>query len=69
MLRDVMSAASLSFFAEVSLVLFMGVFVALAVYLFVTRGSAHWEAARYLPLDDDLPQGDRTGDASGGGES
>ena len=58
MLRDIMSAAGLSFYAEVSLVLFVLVFLLLVVYLFVTRGSPHWERARYMPLEDELPRED-----------
>jgi cbb3-type cytochrome oxidase subunit 3 len=68
-LRDIMSAAGLSFFAQVSLVLFVLVFVALAFYLFATRGSPQWEKARYLPLDDDHPQQDRPVDSRDGGGS
>ncbi len=69
MLRDIMSAAGLSLFAQVSLILFFVVFVALLFYLFATRGSPHWERARYLPLDDDHPQPGHAPDSRGGGDS
>ncbi len=68
-LRDIMGAAGLSIFAKVGLVLFVVVFVALVLYLFVTRGSPHWERARYLPLEDDSPQPDRPMDSRDGGGS
>ena len=67
MLRDIMSAAGLSFFAEVGLVVFFLMFVALVVFLFATRGSPHWEAARRMPLDDDREAS--PGNPEGGGKS
>jgi cbb3-type cytochrome oxidase subunit 3 len=66
-LRDIMSAAGLSFFAEVSLVCFFAAFIALVVFLFVTRGSPYWEAARRMPLDDDREAS--PDDPEGGGKS
>jgi len=69
MLRDIMGAAGLSIFAQVSLILFFLVFLGLVLYLFARRGSAHWEQARYLPLHDDDPQQGRSIDSSDGGPS
>jgi cbb3-type cytochrome oxidase subunit 3 len=50
-LTDIMSAAGLSFYAEVALLIFLGVFVGIALDVF--RSSRRHEAARFLPLDDD----------------
>jgi cbb3-type cytochrome oxidase subunit 3 len=48
-LSDVMSAANLAAYAEVALLIFFLVFVAVIVY--VLRGRKEWQRARYLPLD------------------
>jgi cbb3-type cytochrome oxidase subunit 3 len=51
-LSDVMSAANgLSFYAEVALVIFLGVF--LGVVFDLLRGGQRHEAMRLLPLDDE----------------
>ncbi len=47
-LSDVVSALHLSFFAEVPLVIFFGVFI--GVLLHVMRSREHFEEARLLPL-------------------
>jgi hypothetical protein len=53
-LSDVMSAATgLSAYAEVALVIFLGVFLGVAIDLFCA-GRRH-EAMRLLPLSDPLP--------------
>ena len=51
-LSDIMSAAGLSIYAEIALVIFLAVFVAIVVRTFApSRRRAMDEAAR-LPLDD-----------------
>lgn len=50
-LSDVMSAAGLSVYAEVALVIFMGVFLGVACHLFLARRQ--YEGLRFLPLDDE----------------
>ena len=52
-LSDIMGAAGYSVYAEVALVVFFLAFIALAAYLYFTRGAPHWEAARRLPLESD----------------
>ncbi len=49
-LSDVMSAAGLSIYAEVALVIFMGVFLGVACHLLFARGR--YEGLRFLPLED-----------------
>lgn len=51
-LSDIMSAMALSSYAEVALVIFMIVFMAVALRLLSKRHEAQWNAARYMPLDD-----------------
>ena len=55
-LTDIMSAAGLTTWVEVALVIFLTVFVAIAVYVFAVRKRGRWERARYMPLEDDVPQ-------------
>jgi len=50
-LSDVMSATGLSAYAEVALVIFIGVFVGVTLDLFFS--GRRNEALRLLPLDDD----------------
>lgn len=51
-LSDIMSNSGLSMYAEVALVLFLGVFIAITIRTFLpSRQRALNEAAR-LPLDD-----------------
>lgn len=50
-LSDIMSAAGLSIYAEVALLIFLGVFLAVALDVF--RSSRRHEAASLLPLEDD----------------
>jgi len=49
-LQDVMSAAHLSIYAEVSLLIFLGVFVGVALDLWASRHKNR--AMSLLPLDD-----------------
>jgi hypothetical protein len=53
-LSDVMSSMGLSIYAEVALLLFIGVFVGVLIEL-VVSGRQH-EALRLLPLEDDAPR-------------
>ena len=50
-LSDIMSASGLSIYAEVALMLFIGVFLAVALDVF--RSSRRHEEASWLPLEDD----------------
>jgi len=52
-LSDIMSAAGLSLYAEVALLIFITVFVCVALDVF--RSSRLHEAVRLLPLEDDAP--------------
>ena len=52
-LSDIMSAAGLSIYAEVALVIFLGVFLAVALDVF--SSVRRHEAARLLPLEDESP--------------
>ena len=53
-LSDIMSAAGLSSWAEVGLVVSFLTFVAIVIYVFWRRRSS-WEHARHLPLEGDAP--------------
>lgn len=50
-LSDIMSAAGLSLYAEVALLIFLGVFIGIAID--VMRSGRRHEAARMLPLADE----------------
>jgi hypothetical protein len=52
-LADVISAAGLYVYAEVAMVIFVLVFVAVGVRVISSR-SAAWDRAARLPLDDDF---------------
>jgi hypothetical protein len=54
-LSDIMSAAGLSSWAELGLVISFVTFTAGAVWVLLRR-SASWDRARYLPLEDDRPE-------------
>lgn len=53
-LTDVVSGAGLAGYAEIALLIFILVFIAIALRLLFARGTSFNEAAR-LPLDDDVP--------------
>jgi hypothetical protein len=53
-LSDVVSGAGLSAFAEVALVIFLAVFLAVGLRVLLTSRSTMDRAAR-MPLDDDSP--------------
>ena len=60
-LQDVMSGAGNTIFAEIALVLFFLIFVAVVVYVFVLRSRRSWERASRLPLDNGGPTGSAEG--------
>jgi cbb3-type cytochrome oxidase subunit 3 len=62
-LSDVVGHAGLAFYAEVALVLFGIVFIAVVARLLLTRHAPEWEAMGRLPLDDD-PRSSNPGDPS-----
>lgn len=52
-LSDIMSYADLSQYAEVALVLFLGVFVAITIHTYWPSRAATLHEASMLPLQDD----------------
>lgn len=66
-LSDIMSAAGLTSWAEIGLIISVVAFAAIVVYTFVIRSRGSWEEARRLPLEADtgarldskLPGGER----------
>lgn len=52
-LSDIMGNANLSFYAEVAMVIFLIVFLAVAVRLFLPSRQKELEEASRLPLEDD----------------
>jgi hypothetical protein len=52
-LTDVVSGAGLHFYAEVALILFFAVFIAIGLRL-VLGGGRSWDHAAHLPLEDDV---------------
>jgi cbb3-type cytochrome oxidase subunit 3 len=60
-LSDIMSAAGLTSWAEIGLVISLITFAAIVVYVFIVRSKASYEEERNLPLQDDnvtLPAAD-----------
>ena len=53
-LSDIVSYAQLSSYAEVALVLFLGVFIAVSIRTFMPSRNREHEAASRLPLEDDV---------------
>ncbi len=51
-LSDIMSNAGLSMYAQVALVLFLGVFIAITIRTFAPSNRRALEEASLLPLDD-----------------
>ena len=62
-LSDVVAHAGLSIYAEIALILFFIVFVAVVVRLWAPSHRAELEAQRMLPLDPDTPATKREGAA------
>jgi cbb3-type cytochrome oxidase subunit 3 len=52
-LADIMSAAGLTTYAELALILCFITFVAIVVWVCVVRGRPSYEHQRQLPLDDE----------------
>jgi len=52
-LSDIMSAAGLSSWAELGLILCFAVFTMIVVWVFVVRKKPSYEHLRELPLEDD----------------
>ena len=57
-LSDIMSAFGLTFYAEVALIIFIGVFIGVLIH--VCFGRERFEHARLLPLSDGVKNPDRT---------
>ncbi len=53
-LSDVVSGAGLHIYADIALVIFFAVFLAILARVLFTKGS-HWEHEEHLPLEDDAP--------------
>ena len=53
-LRDIVSNAGATLYAEIALVIFFLVFVGVVIYVALRRKGA-WEHERHLPLDHDEP--------------
>lgn len=53
-LSDIMSAAGLSMYAQIALVLFLAVFLAITIRTFAPSRSREMDAASRIPLDDDV---------------
>jgi cbb3-type cytochrome oxidase subunit 3 len=52
-LSDIMSAAGLSSWAEVALILCFIIFTAIVIWVFFVRSKPSWEHQRSLPLEDE----------------
>ncbi|WP_396204655.1 cbb3-type cytochrome oxidase subunit 3 [Gemmatimonas sp.] len=59
-LSDIMSYAQLSVYTEVALVLFLGVFIAIAIHTFLPSRRRELDAASRIPLEDDGVRTPRT---------
>ena len=51
-LEDVMSAAGLHIYADIALIIFLTVFIAVLLRVLMARNS-HWDYDANLPLEDD----------------
>ena len=60
-LSDIMSAAGLSWYAEVAMVLFILAFLIIVWRVFRPSQRAEWEKQARMPLDDDHPVTPRRG--------
>jgi hypothetical protein len=67
-LADVMSAAGLSSWTEIALILCFITFAAIVFWVFFIRSKSWWEPQRSLPLDDNGPR-DAHATAKGGDPS
>lgn len=55
-LSDIMSAANLSAYAEVAMILFIVAFVVIVIAIFAPGRQRMYDAASRMPLDDEHPQ-------------
>ncbi len=55
-LVDIMSAMRLHMYAEVALLIFLAMFLAVVIHVFRRNNEPRFESARFMPLDDDNPQ-------------
>ena len=53
-LSDIMSHAGLAIYAEIAIVLFLGVWLAATIRTFARGSTAAYDAAGRLPFDDQL---------------
>jgi cbb3-type cytochrome oxidase subunit 3 len=60
-LSDLMSSFGLAGFAEIGLIIFFFVFLAVMFRALSPKHQAEYEAASYMPLDDDLIRTPRQG--------
>jgi cbb3-type cytochrome oxidase subunit 3 len=54
-LSDIMGNAGLSFYAQVALVIFFGVFIAVTLHTWAPSRRRAMQDAAMLPLNDELP--------------
>ncbi len=59
-LSDIMSAAGLTSWAEVGLIISLATFAGIVVWVFLRKKSS-WEHMRHLPLDDESHHTDANG--------
>lgn len=55
-LSDIMGAANLSVYAEIAMILFIVVFIAIVIRIFSPGRKRTYDAASRMPLDDEHPQ-------------
>jgi cbb3-type cytochrome oxidase subunit 3 len=53
-LSEIMSSAGLSIYAEIGLVIFLAVFVGVAIYTFWTKREVDFEDTKRIPLEDEV---------------
>lgn len=55
-LTDLMSGANLAIYPQIALVIFLVVFIAVAIMTFKKGSQPLWERARQMPLEDDVKE-------------
>ena len=55
-LSDIMGNAGLSLYAQIALVIFLGVFIAITVRTWAPSRRRELDEAALIPLNDELPQ-------------
>ena len=55
-LSDIMSAAGLSAYAEIAMILFIAAFIGIVILTFAPGRQKTYDAASRMPLDDEHPQ-------------